>query len=165
MPKKPLVSFDWLLCVREFADEKFKALKPCSTGKEATRGHSLPTINSSVEEELWSQTSRLKSYMNISAPSMGSWTKSYYQQSKKRKENECNHGCRRKKRLRAEPQLSESITLRETANEAQERAMDTLTTILHKLWNGQRGIRDGNMGSDGIAIELNNWRNRDEGTL
>lgn len=54
------------------------------------------------------------------------------------------------------PGLSDSITLMEIANEARERAMDeriermekqmeTLTAILHKLRNEQRGIPGRNM--------------------
>ena len=71
--------------------------------------------------------------------------------------------------------LSESVTLREIANEAREKVMqewmeriekqmETLTTILYELRNGQRGIHVGGIRSDRITLRLVNRRSHDEET-
>lgn len=71
--------------------------------------------------------------------------------------------------------LSESVTLKEIANEAREKAMheqmeqmekqiETLTIILHELRNEQRGIHVRGMRSDEITPRLVNRRSHDEVT-
>lgn len=71
--------------------------------------------------------------------------------------------------------INESVTLREIVNEARERAMhermermekkiETLTIILHKLRNEQRGTHGEMMRSDGVTPGHVNRKNNGEGT-
>ena len=95
--------------------------------------------NLNVGERIWSVKGRADFSINILAPSVGSWIKSYHRISSYRRNNErLDMDVPRKDALREDNEARETITLREIANEARERMMqdrlekqmETLATIL-----------------------------------
>ena len=119
--------------------------------------------NINVGEGIWSAKGGADFSINILAPSVGSWIKSYHQISNYRRSSErLDMDVSRKDVLREDNETVETITLREIANEARERMMqdrleqmekqmETLATILYELRDERRKDCETPVGRDDVG--------------
>ncbi|KAH9779809.1 hypothetical protein KPL71_007847 [Citrus sinensis] len=127
-----------------------------------------------VGERLWSVQGRADFRINILAPSVGSWIKSYHRIRNYRRNSErLDMDVTRKDALREDNEAGETITLREIANEARERVMqdrlermerqmETLTTVLYELRDERRRDCETPVGRDVVGAEPSLRRRRVE---
>jgi len=147
-------------------------------------GRAIPTPvvrvtvdNTNVGDRIWSVQGRADFSINILAPSVGSWIKSYHRIRKYRRNSErLDMDVTRKDALREDNEAGETITLREIANEARERMMqdrlermekqiETLATILYELRDERRRDCETPVGRDDVGAEPSLRRRRVEDIL
>ena len=116
-----------------------------------------------VEKRSWSRMSRKpESRINILAPSVGTDQKASVDRKKRSKASEETMDVGGSSAQGGDLRLNESVTLREIANEAREKAMydrmermekqmETLTTILHEMRSERRGAREEEVRSGGMT--------------
>ncbi|KAH9782075.1 Integrase catalytic domain-containing protein [Citrus sinensis] len=141
-----------LLAGQEIREKEKGCFQPQELGQllEQTKGSILSIEHTSVSGTIWSGKGRSDFSINILAPSVGSWIKSYHQVSSHQRSSEQSAmDVTRKDALGGDNETGETITLREIANEGRQRMMqdrmewiekqmETLTAILHELRDERR---------------------------